>query len=214
MQLSQEKQVLLINTDNKYNDMGSGIGLGIAKLICKVLNHQFVAESNYGKGSDFSIFIESIKLNEFMSNNLLHPNDAKCFASDKTVIGENFTNYNFLKSNKKINCKENINIIDKPSDNSKYYSNDVDFNNENIGIKYPDNEKSYYMHKPREDFNTVEKENLNENIFDFKFEYNVKMGTNSENLILVVEDTVSIRKAIINVLKKSQVILNMNFKII
>ena len=50
------KKVISINTQC-YNEMGTGLGLGITKSILNKLGHNLIAESTYGEGSEFKILI-------------------------------------------------------------------------------------------------------------------------------------------------------------
>ncbi len=62
VKLLQEKSTDLIklNIDESYNEMGSGIGISIIKVITSKLKHEFFIQSELNSGSKFKILIKNI----------------------------------------------------------------------------------------------------------------------------------------------------------
>lgn len=57
---SQDDAPVQLNIEYSYNEMGTGLGVGIAKNILQKMNHSLDINSTYGEGSEFSIKIEEI----------------------------------------------------------------------------------------------------------------------------------------------------------
>lgn len=65
-----KNEILSINTDYAYNQMGTGLGLGISKSLIKALNHEMKIESNYGKGTVIEILIKTKKKHKEIDCNI------------------------------------------------------------------------------------------------------------------------------------------------
>lgn len=60
----ETEKVLSINTEYNYNQMGTGLGLGITFKLLKIMDHSFNMKSVYNEGSEFCIGINDLKLRQ------------------------------------------------------------------------------------------------------------------------------------------------------
>ena len=56
-----DTDIISLDTNKTYNQMGSGLGLSISKSLLKRLNHKFDIISKEGLGTEFRIYIDSIE---------------------------------------------------------------------------------------------------------------------------------------------------------
>jgi CheY-like chemotaxis protein len=98
--------VLKINTDQKYNQMGTGLGLGITKSILNKLNHEMKIVSEYQKGTKFIIKIECEK-----KDNLISIKSSE-YDSIDSIINLNDTSNSFIKNISNHNNKDTLNMME------------------------------------------------------------------------------------------------------
>ena len=101
---SNDNIINIKNNNTKNNDMGTGLGIGIAKNLIRKLDHDFLALSNNEEGSEFKVIIKDVVF------------------KDHTIIinaCEN-TNYNNETENYKINtsCLKLHNILNYKKDDN------------------------------------------------------------------------------------------------
>ncbi len=126
-----------------YNTDGSGLGLIITKSLLNKLNHEIEIESEYGKGSDFSIILQAEKkglsFNIMIDQNNFNENEiSKRILRDTELKQFHFDKLNNKKSDSKVNGNRTLTNGDSFNFND-YFKNNL--SNENIIHNHPSQEK-------------------------------------------------------------------------
>lgn len=85
---------LSISSHSEVNQMGTGLGIGIAKTMIRKMNHKFVVESKPGQGSMFGVLINDIVQNFNSFKNESNSND------DATVMLDKWSGPNLIMVSK------------------------------------------------------------------------------------------------------------------
>ena len=65
--INNDDNIIKINIDNNYNEMGTGLGISIVKRLLNKLGHRLDIKSTYGEGSEFLLIIENIVEKDYLS---------------------------------------------------------------------------------------------------------------------------------------------------
>lgn len=179
----ENNSTIRINVKNKYNEMGTGIGVGIVKMILNKLNHELVIKSEIGMGSEFIIIIKDIKkyddeirrikeIKELNEENESESNEYSSYSSNdirnnsenyKGVYSKNRDSHNYddYNYNDKSFVDSDIKIKNGKHKYIKHLSIDSNSSKININsdsIDYSNNSLSIYLNQNKDIKDTIKKE--------------------------------------------------------
>jgi len=180
-----------LNIEKDYNSKGSGLGLGISKLLAKSLKHHLSFESNYGRGTQFHLAISykgykkvkdrfGSRTERIVRDNLSFQMKLEGFEDNK-----NISDLNSMRSSEifSIEMTENQRIINDC---------DIVMNNKENLVKDEKDEKEEFI------------------MYNNNFSMYGNLNFLNENCIVVVDDHKLVRTNTINLIKKSLSALNIN----
>lgn len=143
---SFEDRVITINTDSSSNAMGTGIGMNITKSILSKLEHGLNIESEFGKGSEFTIIIRDVEPlglnnknnNKKRSNTALDISEIKEEQTSKERTNNEINQcYPRFRSNvdsiaPSLSSNQSSNVSRAVKDEGTDYTKKLDFENEDI----------------------------------------------------------------------------------
>ena len=95
--------VISLDTNKTYNQMGSGLGISISKSILKRLNHRFEVTSKEGFGTEVKILIDSLF---FLDTEDITQVEESC-SMTIPFIESNFKPHSFISSNELVIIEKN-----------------------------------------------------------------------------------------------------------
>jgi signal transduction histidine kinase/CheY-like chemotaxis protein len=186
-----------LNLEKEYNTKGSGLGLGISKLLANSLNHELNFESKHGKGTAFYL---SIHLNDTLNQS----NRQRYSALDRGKCDKIFINNSSIHH---LNSKDEIH--DSQLDFSFRSSQNPSINSQESQLKLYNLskvsqqtiEKKFDLIKYYEVEELLKEENEELSIFKYNFTLRGINQNFSENCIVVVDDQKLVRLNTINLIK-------------
>jgi len=146
-----------------YNLEGSGLGLSIAKFLAQALNLSIKVNSEFGKGSEFSLFIncnfpkilDKNRINRFYSHRQLDCNILK-----KEILIQNnslrkFYSNSFKNTHHKIKKEYDLSIFDKNDDELVLIDHKSSFNSRCSNITDKLDELNFYFNREENQFSYI-----------------------------------------------------------
>lgn len=118
---------LKLNINGNYNEMGTGLGIGIVKSIVSQLKHELFIKSAPGSGTEFKIVIKDIITSPLYANNEFDRKTLPCVhihtsslhkllsnsKTHNTLIVEEAFNINFNEIEKRLTSSKYLNKVDQ-----------------------------------------------------------------------------------------------------
>lgn len=207
---------LVFKQEGKINSMGTGLGIGICKLILDKLEYPIEVNSEYGTGTKFIITINNSFLSNSSKNSIIASPERKNINYDKESYPKR---HSLLISENEENINENFNNVEELSE-TKYIENEIIFNNfdkEELKNFATSKIEKYIMSNNLENLHTgiitevqnqenicklifIQIDDNDENIVNDRSSHHNVPANPNKNIIVVVDDSNEMKKSVINIL--------------
>jgi nitrogen-specific signal transduction histidine kinase/CheY-like chemotaxis protein len=182
-----------INLDKDYNSKGSGLGLGISKLLAVSMNYEINFESTLGKGTKFYLKIPLTN-----SPKSILEKESESGSKTERIKNYDFVPFGFYREMVLENSLKDI----------------FDRSSNNISFKQIDNNmtkrKTIKEFRNKDIQNLISEEIKELSICNYNFTLSNSYNLSIENCIVVVDDYKLVRINTINLIKSTLSILNIN----